>query len=279
MTTDAPRPALQASGRTLPALIRAGVLDAELAALAWITLEGRVPLLVAGAGTSAGAELAGSSARGDSAGTTAAADPVADPAAELAAAFVPLLPSSVGRASLGASGVEGNPASDVLVAGRLTGGDLRRAVRGAGRGFGIVAAVAGATLAEVLDLLRSLPVGGTEATIGRLGVVLVVGADPPHRVTAAHYLRPEVRDAGGHLRHLGPAVLATWDEGHARFDHFGWAVYPELAERLGGRAGDLEREHGERAAWLDHLATAGHGDTPDDLAAAIAARARRGPGH
>ncbi len=262
--TTVPSAGPPSPGRTLPSLIRAGILDAELAALAWMALDGRVPLLVAAAPLRA-------SDRTDP-GT------VADPAAELAGAFAPLLPSTVGRASLGASGVEGDPGSDVLVAGRLAGGDLRRAVRGVSRGFGLVAAVSGATLADVLDLLRSLPVGATDAAIGRLGVVLVLGDDPPHRVAAAHYLRPEVRDAGGHLRHLGPAVLATWDAGHSRFDHFGWAVYPELAERLGRRAGDVEREHEARAGWLDHLATAGHGETAGDLDAALAARARRGAG-
>lgn len=246
-------------GRTLPALMRAGRLDAELAALAWTALEGRIPLLVAGSEGSPG-------------------EP--DPASELAAAFVPFLPDSAGRATLGESAVEGDPGRDIVVAGRLTGGDLRRAVRGVGRGFGLVAAVSGGSLADVLEGLRAMPIGATEAAIGRLGIILVTEPELPHRVAAAHYLRPEVRDAGGHLRWLAPAVLVTWDAGHGRFDHFGWAVYPELAERTGRRAGDVEREHGERTAWLDHMASARHGETAADLAAALAARARSaiGPG-
>lgn len=264
MTSELRTPTHATSGRTLPAMIRAGILDAELAALVWTALDGRVPLLVAAA-------------------PHRASDPTnpgagADSAAELAAAFVAFLSGSAGRATLGESAVEGDPARDILVTGRLSGGDLRRAVRGVGRGFGLVAVVDGTSLADVLDGLRAMLVGATEAAIGRLGVVLVTEPEPPHRVAAAHYLRPEVRDAGGHPRQLAPAVLATWDAGHGRFDHFGWAVYPELAERTGRRAGDVEREHGERTAWLDHVASAGHGGTAADLAGALAARARSAVG-
>jgi hypothetical protein len=246
-----------ARGRTLPALVAARVLDAELGGLAWTVLERRVPLLVAGP---VAAESGGAAA---------------DPAVELASAFIPFLDPASGRAVLRPAGVEGDPTRDVLVAGLLEGGDLRRAVRAAGRGFGLVAAVRGASLAEVLDRLRALPVGATDEAVGRLGLVLVTGGAPA-RVEAAHYLRPVVRDAGGHLRRPGPAVVATWDDVGERFDHFGWGIYPELAARIGVRAGDLEREHGERAAWLEHGVAARHGFDGEDLARALAMRRRAG---
>jgi hypothetical protein len=97
------------------------------------------------------------------------------------------------------------------------------------------------------------------------GVVLVVGGG---RIVAAHYVRPPLRDAAGHLRRQGPAVLATWDEDGERFDHFAWGVYPELAQLVGRRAGDFEHEHLHRAEYLAALAASDVADI-DDLRAAI----------
>jgi hypothetical protein len=54
------------------------------------------------------------------------------------------------------------------------------------------------------------------------------------------------RDAGGHVQRLGPAVLAVWDPGRSEYDHFAWGIYPELAVRTGGRAGDLEADQRDR---------------------------------
>ena len=76
-------------------------------------------------------------------------------------------------------------------------------------------------------------------------------------MTAAHYIRPVARDEHGHVQRLGPAVLATWDESRDAFEHFGWGITPELALRVGRRAGDFELEVERRAAALDALVRAG----------------------
>jgi hypothetical protein len=75
------------------------------------------------------------------------------------------------------------------------------------------------------------------------------------RVVAAHYLRPVQRDPHGHVQRMGPAVLATWDAGGGRFEHFAWGVMDELAGRTGRRPVEFEREQARRASYLAHLAT------------------------
>jgi hypothetical protein len=99
----------------------------------------------------------------------------------------------------------------------------------------------------------------TDDELSRLGVVLVVrqvGSDR-RRVVAAHYLRPVARDVHGHVQRLGPAVLATWDPASDTFEAFGWGVTPELAMRVGRRAGDFEIERDTRRAFLDDLVARG----------------------
>ena len=92
-----------------------------------------------------------------------------------------------------------------------------------------------------------------------LGAVLVLGGAPRGRlrVVAGHYVRPLARDAHGHSQRLGPAVLATWNGDLGRYEHFAWGVLPEIAARLGQRAGDLERDLHHRRDDLAGLATAG----------------------
>jgi len=95
-----------------------------------------------------------------------------------------------------------------------------------------------------------------------LGCVLVLGESAGAqrgrlRVIAAHYVRPLARDAHGHSQRLGPAVLATWDERLGRYEHFAWGVLPEIAARLGRRAGDLEADLHHRRDDLAGLAKAG----------------------
>ena len=99
-----------------------------------------------------------------------------------------------------------------------------------------------------------------------IGVVLVV---TDGRVRAAHLLRAPLRDAGGHVHPQGPAVLATWDERDAIWEHFGWALAPEIAETIGRPAGDVEIEQGRRRAYLDALVAAGV-EAPREVRAAIA---------
>jgi hypothetical protein len=219
--------------RTIAAFLRERLLDPELAALAWRVADGRVPLVVAGAA------------------------PARATATELADALAAFVPAGAGRAGLGMTEVEGDRDRDVLVAGLLSGGQLRRAVRGVARGFGLVVAVEAGSLESLVRRLADLAVGATPEMIGRLGVVLVLDERPPHRVVAAHYLRPVARDAAGHVQRLPPAVLATWDPAAERLDHFEWALYAELADRLGVRPGDLERSHLERTEILSTMVRAG----------------------
>lgn len=216
---------------SLPGLVAAGVLDAQLAALAWLLLDDGVPVHVAGTGGE-GRE-------------------------DLLVALVAALPRGRRPEAADAAGER----RLVRVAGTLAMssplGLLRAALSATSGRSGLASAIEAADLAQVLAVLRAQ--GLSDDEISFLGAVLVLGPAgasgggsraPTHRVVAAHYLRPVARDAGGHVQRLGPAVLATWDAGRAEYDHFEWGIYPELAARTGRRAGDLEREHLDRADRL-----------------------------
>ena len=215
---------------TLARLVAAGLLDASTAALAWVLLERGVPALVAGR-------------------EPALVDALLD---GLVAALPPdRRPDSAGGGGAGRL---------VRVAGRLesaTPPGILRAALGATSGrSGLVVAVAADDLAGVLALLRRQ--GLSEDEISFMGVVFVVGpaaggetqGHARARVVAAHYLRPVVRDAGGHPRRLAPAVLATWNPAAAAWEDFAWGIVPDLADRIQMRPGDLEAERERRAAVL-----------------------------
>ena len=209
----------QPSAPSLVALIGQGVLDAELAAVVWVLVEGRIPLVVAApeGRTAAGAQLlAGvlASIRAD--------EPIEQ-------VLTPLTPA-------GASS---------LVRGRRAGG-----------------IVEAGSLGEVRHRLGAGPLPLTPDQLTFLGCVLVLGQSAQGkrgrlRVTAAHYVRPLARDAHGHPQRLDPAVLATWDDRLDRYEHFAWGVLPEIAARLGRRAGDLEADLHHRRDDLAGLAKAG----------------------
>jgi hypothetical protein len=228
---------------SLPRLVAAGVLDAQLAALAWLLLEDGVPVNVGGPGRD------GRDALLDALVAALPADRRPDPAA----------PAAERRL--------------VRVAGSLAistpPGLLRAALSATTGRSGLAATIEATDLADVLAVLHGQGLADDE--ISFLGAVLVLGADgeagdgeagdgtrgSPARVVAAHYLRPVARDAAGHVQRLGPAVLATWDPGRSEYDHFAWGIYPELAARTGRRAGDLEREHLDRAERLRSEAAPG----------------------
>jgi hypothetical protein len=88
----------------------------------------------------------------------------------------------------------------------------------------------------------------------------VVVTDIEARVTAAHLVRPPVRDGAGHVRPQSPGVLAARLEAEDRLEHFAWGVMPEIAADLGMRGGDLEAEVADRASFLAALATTGPAD-------------------
>ena len=92
----------------------------------------------------------------------------------------------------------------------------------------------------------------------RLGVVLVVADDAgTGRVAAAHYVRPVALDTHGHVQRPAPAILATWNPGAGRWDHFAWGVLPDIAGRLGIATVELEREQARRAAALSDATRGG----------------------
>jgi len=273
--------------RSIVELIADGVLDAELAALAWLLVEARVPIVVAAL------------ARGVGKST-------------VLEALLDFLPASVRRIDL--EGVEEDfgwlpeaaalgwtsappaasestspavtPETTYLVAAELSehlpiytwGAAARILVRAASIGYGFGATIHADRLEEVHDELRTAPVGLTDDELSYLGLVLIVRAwrvadgTVVRRVVAAHYERPVGRDEHGHVQRLPPAVIAARDERTDRLEHFAWGVMPELAIRLERKAGDLETDQAERASLLDQLAASG---TTDVEAVRAAIRAHR----
>ncbi len=207
---------------SLVALLAQGVLDAELAALIWVLVEGRIPLVVA---APAGRLAAGGQLL---AGVITSIHPD-----EVAETFTGPL-TAAGAGSL----VRGRRAGGVLEAGSLS--DVRTRL---GSGPLPLTDDQLTFLGTVLVLEEAQGGGG-----GRRGRL---------RVTAAHYVRPLARDAHGHSQRLGPAILATWDERLGRYEHFAWGVLPEIAARLGRRTGDLEADIHHRRDDLAGLAKAG----------------------
>jgi hypothetical protein len=113
---------------------------------------------------------------------------------------------------------------------------------------------------DALERVIALPVPLRPAT----GVVVVVRDKV---VAAAHLLRPPLRDAGGHVKPQGPAVLATSaDDGG--WEHFAWGITPELAGLAGSPAGDFEIDQDARGELLGGLAEAGIVD-PRAVASAL----------
>ena len=263
--------------RSIVELIRTGVLDAELAATLWLLVEGRVPLIVAGEAQGAG--------KSTLLGALLAFLPGGVRLVELAGqdedfAWLPQA-SELGwpgkpRAMKGAAPFR--PDDTVLLANELSdhvpaytwGEAARIAVRAASIGYGLAATIHGDSLDDVFEALRRPPNGLVDDELSHLGVVLVVRRvdGERRRVVAAHYVRPVARDGHGHLQRLGPAVLATWDADTDTFEQFGWGVTPELALRVGRKAGDFEIESDRRQAHLEHLVQAGI-TAPDDVRRAI----------
>lgn len=252
--------------RSIAALIRDGTLDAELAAALWLLIEGHVPIVVAAAARSVGKTTL----------LTALLDFVPETVnlVELRGIDETFdwLPQASdlgwpGTARRTASGPPIRPDNTTLVAAELSdhtpayvwGDAARLVVRAAAIGYGVAATIHGDSLEDVFTALRSSPVRLTDDELSRLGVVLILRQDGRgvRRVVAAHYVRPVARDEHGHVRRLGPAVLATWDPAEGTFEHFGWGVIPELALRVGRRPGDFEIEVDGRRALLDGLVSNG----------------------
>jgi len=247
---------------SLDAIVRLDVLDAETVALLSLLVEGRVPLIVAGAGDPA--------VRGSVLEALLSALPGEARRVELAGptedfAWLPEAHELGWRADGPTPRREAldraDPSSGVLMLGDLGRGDpgstwggvVRIAVRAISVGYGLAATIEADGLDAVIDRLRAAPFRLTDDEISRLGVVVVLGAAHGDgiRVIAVHYIRPVARDMHGHVQRLGPAVLGTYDEAAGRFEHFGWGITPELALRVGRRSGDLELEQERRRAELE----------------------------
>ena len=269
--------------RAIVELIRAGTLDAELAATAWLLIEGRVPIIVAAPEAGMGRttmlqallDFLPSSVRTHEVRAEDESFTWLPQATELGWRGTPQAPDAPAAV---------RPATTVLllpeigddVPGAVWGDEARVAVRAASIGYGLAATIRADGLQGVVDRLRRAPVGLSDDELSRLGVVLVLDRDRAGspRVAAAHYVRPVARDEHGHVQRLGPAVLATWDATTDTFEHFGWGVTPELAMRVGRRPGDFELEVDRRSAVLDGLVAAGTvavDDVRQALAAAVAA--------
>ena len=229
---------------SLVGLVAQGVLDAELAALVWVLVEGRIPLVVAvpEGRAAAGAQLLG--------GVVSSIHPDED---------IESLGLPLGAAGAGS-----------LVRGRRAGGVVEATSLAEVR-----ARFAGGPLPLTDDQLTFLgtvlvldeATGGGGGKRGRL------------RVTAAHYVRPLARDAHGHAQRLDPAVLATWDERLGRYEHFAWGVLPEIAARLERRGGDLEADIHHRRDDLAGLAKAGIVNLDEVRRLVAGYRVRYGGGH
>jgi len=176
-------------------LVAAGTIDAELAALLWILVEGGVPVLVCG--------------------------PEAD--------------TDLG--SIAAGLTEAAPNRDLADRpGRKPGTTLRAG-----------------SLKEAFALLAAEPFNLSDDEQRALGLVLIVRGG---RAVAVHYVRPVERDKEGHLQRRPPAVLATWDQDRGTFEHFAWAMAPELAARIGTTQAQLEDLQRERIHTLSHVISA-----------------------
>lgn len=232
-----PEPPVPGEPPSIVELVRRGTVDAELAALLWLLVEGRIPVVVAAPEELLADGTAGGVLRGILASLRPDLGLAAIDAAELAA---PLKARS----------------ARALIHGESPGG------------------VAWASSLQGLrDELGSAPPAGlSDDELSFLGCVLVLEPDAPPpvtaadpamapapvvRVTAAHYVRPLHRDEHGHPQLLGPAVLATWDTNRQAFEHFAWGVLPEIAARLGRKAGDLDADLHHRRDDLGGLAAAG----------------------
>jgi hypothetical protein len=277
--------------RSVVELISDGVLDAELAALAWVLVEARLPLIVAGLARGAGKTtllealldfLPSTVRRIDLAGVdeefawlpeaTALGWPVGQVAGD--APDPPAIPVTPASAYLVASELSGH--LPLYTWGRAA----RTLVRAASLGYGIGATIHADRLEDVHEALRSPAIGSSDDELSWLGLIVVIRPQRDEdglirrRVVAAHYARPIGRDEHGHVQRLPPAVLAARDDRTGRLEQFAWGVLPEIGIRLGRAAGELERLQQDRADILQRLAAAGVVDV-DSVRSAIAAQRRR----
>jgi hypothetical protein len=200
--------------KTLASLVAERALDPELAALAWLLVEGDVPLVVIGS---------------------------ASPAERQAIAAA-LLSVDPGRPF---TLLDGDAEPPTLA--RLS------ALLGGGLAVGLISGVPDlqAVFERLRAAPASLP---DDAIRRLGMIMVVDATEGGSRIVAAHYLRPTERDGRGHLQRRPPAVLATWDRASDRFEHYAWGIAPELAERVDRSQADLEQRQLDRAGFLATMA-------------------------
>jgi hypothetical protein len=230
--------------------VRGGLLDAELAALLSMTVEGGIPLVVTG-----GAGEQREAVREALLGLLRADTPAVRLAgADEDFAWMP----QAGELGWRSSGRPADPLPGAAMVGDLREGgtwgeSAHLAIRALTAGYSLLATADASSLDDLLSRLSMPPVSAIDDELARLGVVLVLGDGP--RVAIAHYLRPVARDPGGHVQRLPPASLAAWNAKTGRFDHFAWGVISELAGRTGWRPLAFEREQARRSAVISATGT------------------------
>lgn len=206
----------------LPELVRDGVLDAELAALCWLMVEGGVPVVVTGEPEVAERLL------------------VADVLIHL----LPVAPALIIDLDAGQPSV-------ASLASFMRAGMRLGAVAAAPGLKELIESATGPATGLPEDAVRRL---GLVLVVGLVPSVAPGPVTDRMRVLAAHYLRPLERDGGGHIQRRPPAVLATWDPVADAFDHFAWGVTGELADRVDRSQASFEELQASRAAGLAALA-------------------------
>jgi hypothetical protein len=255
---------------SIVALVRDGVMDAELAALAWIMVEAGIPVVVTGEPAEARGAVRDAllgllppAARMVAlAGETETFAWMTE-AVELGWRHEGPFADAAGADRVGA-GTRDAPV--VLVAdlvdespGGTWGERARVMIRALALGYSAAATAEGTRLEDVLGRLAAAPVGAIDDELTRLGIVLILGPSDrgSPRVLAAHYLRPVGRDVHGHIQRLPPAVLATWNDTAGEFDHFAWGIVAELGGRTGRRGAGFERDKASRSRGLAIRVTEG----------------------
>ena len=299
----AERPVDEPVARSIVSLLRERMLDADLAALLWLLVEARTPIVVAGEGRSVGKSTL-LRALLDFLPHGVRTEPLAGamedfgwlPEAPELGWRTDLRPIAAGDAPVAALRQHerhpADPRSTVLLVHELSpelpgytwGPHARIAIRALSLGYGLAGTIPGSSLEDVFAHLQQPPVRLSDDELSRLGVVLVVRfapygpghahdvrpqtADggtpqPQRRVTAAHYVRPVFRDQHGHAQRLPPAVLAVHEPRTDELEHFAWGVTTELASRVGMKSGDFEQELARRADYLRGLHQAGIDEVAD----------------
>jgi hypothetical protein len=206
----------------LPELVRDGVLDAELAALCWLMVEGGVPVVVTG-------------------------EPEVSERLLIADVLIHLPPAAP---ALIIDLDAGQPNVTSLASFMRAGMRLAAVAKAPGLKE-LIGSATGPDTGLPEDAVRRL---GVVLVVGLVPSVVPGPVTDRARVLAAHYLRPLERDGGGHVQRRPPAVLATWEPTLDSFDHFAWGVTSELADRVDRSQSSFEELQASRAAGLVALA-------------------------